>query len=170
MRPNSRVAVALPLLLLLLTAIPAAAGRELQQSKDVSTASGGRLIVALSKDGAELAGQSGSAVNTLSATLASAASVTSVQILPILNLAIVKSGNTALSTASLQMLSSVKSVSADVRVQIAGVPDDALYSSLWGIDKVEAPAAWDITTGSHSVVVCVIDTGKPGLNRPPPFE
>eukprot|EP00873_Tetraselmis_striata_P021252 jgi/Tetstr1/441516/TSEL_029746.t1 len=134
MRPNSRVAVALPLLLLLLTAIPAAAGRELQQSKDVSTASGGRLIVALSKDGAELAGQSGSAVNTLSATLASAASVTSVQILPILNLAIVKSGNTALSTASLQMLSSVKSVS---RRRVDYLHED-LVNNMW-INPDEIP-------------------------------
>jgi hypothetical protein len=40
------------------------------------------------------------------------------------------------------------------------VPNDELWDTLWGMERVEAPAAWDITTGSGSnVVVCVIDTG-----------
>ena len=39
-------------------------------------------------------------------------------------------------------------------------PNDPLYASdQWGPQKVQAPAAWDITTGSASVVVAVIDTG-----------
>lgn len=39
------------------------------------------------------------------------------------------------------------------------VPDDALYSQQWGLPKINAPAAWDRTTGSASVVVGVIDSG-----------
>ena len=39
------------------------------------------------------------------------------------------------------------------------VPSDAYFSSLWGMSKISAPAAWDISTGSSSVVVAVIDTG-----------
>jgi subtilisin family serine protease len=39
-------------------------------------------------------------------------------------------------------------------------PDDPLYATdQWGPQKVQAPAAWDITTGSASVVVAVVDTG-----------
>ena len=30
---------------------------------------------------------------------------------------------------------------------------------LWGIEKINAPSAWDVGTGSKDVVVCVIDTG-----------
>lgn len=38
-------------------------------------------------------------------------------------------------------------------------PNDPRFSQLWGMQKIEAPAAWDIQTGSKSVVVGVIDTG-----------
>lgn len=38
-------------------------------------------------------------------------------------------------------------------------PNDPQYSSLWGIQKINAPTAWDTSTGSKSVVVAVIDTG-----------
>jgi subtilisin family serine protease len=39
------------------------------------------------------------------------------------------------------------------------VPNDPSYPSQWGLPTVGAPAAWDTTTGSSSVVVGVIDTG-----------
>lgn len=38
-------------------------------------------------------------------------------------------------------------------------PNDPNYSQLWGLTKINAPAAWDSSTGSNSVVVAVIDTG-----------
>ena len=38
-------------------------------------------------------------------------------------------------------------------------PNDPSYPALYGLDKIEAPAAWDITTGNGSIVVGVIDTG-----------
>ena len=41
-------------------------------------------------------------------------------------------------------------------------PNDTLYSNQWdlfGTNGINAPAAWDITTGSSSVVVADIDTG-----------
>ncbi|MCL2049365.1 MAG: S8 family serine peptidase [Defluviitaleaceae bacterium] len=41
----------------------------------------------------------------------------------------------------------------------AAVPNDPEYSRLWGLEKIQAPLAWDITTGSHSVRVGVLDTG-----------
>ena len=37
--------------------------------------------------------------------------------------------------------------------------NDNYYSALAGLTKISAPAAWDITTGSKSVKVAVVDTG-----------
>ncbi len=55
-------------------------------------------------------------------------------------------------------------------VRATNTPDDARYGELWGLlnsgqlggtpgADIDAPLAWDITTGSSSVVVAVIDTG-----------
>jgi thermitase len=38
-------------------------------------------------------------------------------------------------------------------------PNDPYWSSQWGMTKIEAPAAWDITTGSASVTIAIVDTG-----------
>lgn len=43
-------------------------------------------------------------------------------------------------------------------LQIQGVPNDPSFASLWGLTKIQAPAAWDIATG-NGVVVAVVDTG-----------
>ena len=42
---------------------------------------------------------------------------------------------------------------------LTGVPNDSYYSELWGMAKIGAPSAWDISSGSQSVTVAVIDTG-----------
>jgi len=38
-------------------------------------------------------------------------------------------------------------------------PNDAMFSELWGIAKIEAPLAWDEQTGSDAVTVAVVDSG-----------
>ena len=38
-------------------------------------------------------------------------------------------------------------------------PNDPEFARQWNLKKVEAPAAWDISAGSASVVIAVIDTG-----------
>jgi thermitase len=38
-------------------------------------------------------------------------------------------------------------------------PDDPRFGELWGLQKIQAPQVWGITTGSPQVVVAVIDTG-----------
>ncbi|MGH7815807.1 MAG: S8 family serine peptidase, partial [Candidatus Binatia bacterium] len=43
--------------------------------------------------------------------------------------------------------------------KITATPNDPSYGSLWGLPKISAPSAWNITTGSNSVVVAVLDTG-----------
>lgn len=33
------------------------------------------------------------------------------------------------------------------------------YDDQWGLKRIQAPAAWEATTGAHSVIVAVVDTG-----------
>jgi len=39
------------------------------------------------------------------------------------------------------------------------VPNDPRYGQLWGLARIKAPAAWNVTTGSPSVTVGVVDSG-----------
>jgi subtilisin family serine protease len=43
--------------------------------------------------------------------------------------------------------------------KIAIIPDDTNWSLQWALPKIEAPTAWDITTGTAQTVIAVIDTG-----------
>ncbi len=46
------------------------------------------------------------------------------------------------------------------RITASFIPDDPLYSPFqWNMDIIGMPAAWDITRGSPSTVIAVIDTG-----------
>jgi thermitase len=42
---------------------------------------------------------------------------------------------------------------------VARVPDDARYSSLYGLKKLRLPLAWDVTVGSNQVLAAVLDSG-----------
>lgn len=54
----------------------------------------------------------------------------------------------------------VKYAGPDYAVSLAAVtPNDTYYNRQWGLPKIKAPQAWDITTGSSSVLVGVLDTG-----------
>ena len=55
-------------------------------------------------------------------------------------------------------------------VKTQAIPDDVNFSQLWGMNNtgqtggtadvdIDAPQAWDLTTGSNSIVVGVVDTG-----------
>ncbi len=58
---------------------------------------------------------------------------------------------------------------ADQRVTYAGpnhllhivdtVPNDPYYPSQWGLARIHAPEAWDVTTGTSEFTVAVVDTG-----------
>src|SRR3954452_12876056 len=39
------------------------------------------------------------------------------------------------------------------------VPNDPRYAQTYGLPKIQAPHAWDVTTGSAAVTVAVVDTG-----------
>lgn len=47
----------------------------------------------------------------------------------------------------------------DYKMEIEATPNDPYYSSQWAASKIKLPQAWNIATGSSSVVVGVIDTG-----------
>ena len=48
---------------------------------------------------------------------------------------------------------------ANTIFETVATPNDPSFSALYGMTKIQAPAAWDISTGSTGVVVAVIDTG-----------
>ena len=50
-------------------------------------------------------------------------------------------------------------------VTTAATPNDPRWSSLYGMVSIDAPAAWNTTTGNSSVVVAVIDSGVE-INHP----
>jgi len=50
-------------------------------------------------------------------------------------------------------------------VYIARIPDDPLYCSQWSLEKIDAPEAWDINTGSSEIIVAVVDTGVDYTHR-----
>jgi subtilisin family serine protease len=59
----------------------------------------------------------------------------------------------------LERRSDVVAAGPNQTYELYATPDDALYSELWGLDAIGAPLAWDVTQGSNSVVVAVVDTG-----------
>jgi subtilisin family serine protease len=42
---------------------------------------------------------------------------------------------------------------------IQSQPNDPFFGQLWGMAKIEAPTAWNTTTGDSNVILAVIDTG-----------
>jgi subtilisin family serine protease len=47
----------------------------------------------------------------------------------------------------------------DHAIHQTATPDDPLFPREWGLGVIRAPDAWDVTTGSPSVAVAVVDTG-----------
>ncbi len=50
-------------------------------------------------------------------------------------------------------------VTTNFAVHAEFTPNDPYYNLQWGLSTIDAPQAWDVTLGSHSVVVAVVDTG-----------
>jgi len=51
------------------------------------------------------------------------------------------------------------SSSYDPSPQTTYSPDDSYPAERWGVSKIEAPQAWQITRGDQSITVAVLDTG-----------
>ncbi len=61
--------------------------------------------------------------------------------------------------AELGKNTTVLGASPNYVVKISGTPNDPRYGELWGLSRIGAPEAWDVSTGSTDIIVAVIDTG-----------
>ena len=58
---------------------------------------------------------------------------------------------------------SVRAADPNRIMRISAVPNDPLYSvQRWHYEQIQLPAAWNVTTGSASVVVAIVDSGVVG--------
>jgi len=55
--------------------------------------------------------------------------------------------------------SQIEAVQPNFYYQLHATPNDALWGSMYDMVKISAPTAWDLSTGSPTVVVADIDTG-----------
>jgi subtilisin family serine protease len=46
----------------------------------------------------------------------------------------------------------------------AVIPNDPYFSSAWHLAKIQAPNAWDLTTGSSAITIAVVDSGVDPAN------
>mgnify|MGYP002624932690 CR=1 FL=1 len=53
----------------------------------------------------------------------------------------------------------VLAASPNYKVKAAMIPNDPHYDSCWGMEYINAPSAWDSSTGSSNVYVAIIDSG-----------
>ncbi len=54
----------------------------------------------------------------------------------------------------------IESVQPNYYYHLQATPNDSQFGSLYGMTKISAPTAWDLTTGNANTVVAVIDTGS----------
>ena len=74
----------------------------------------------------------------------------------------IKAGNDIAKEEALKALLShpdVAYVVPNIKMHMVGTPNDPSFTQQWALTKINAPQAWDMTTGSRDVVVAVIDTG-----------
>lgn len=63
--------------------------------------------------------------------------------------------------AALERRPDVRWAEPNHRYEPVATPSDPKYldNTLWGLNKIHAPEAWDLTTGSAGITVAVVDTG-----------
>jgi subtilisin family serine protease len=94
-------------------------------------------------------------------------------------LASVRSGERSHIIAALERAPRVRSAEPTVRFHADQMPNDGSFGELWGLDNtgqlvngftgaadadIDAPQAWEVTTGTAAVTVGVIDTGVDGAH------
>ena len=61
--------------------------------------------------------------------------------------------------AALSRNRAIEFAERDYIAQGIGTANDPLSGNQWHLNKIQAPIAWDITTGTTSTVIAVIDSG-----------
>lgn len=82
--------------------------------------------------------------------------------LPLARLQLVETGRGQTvreAVAGLEALPQVAYAEPNFDYHIDAIPDDPSFEDQWGLTQIDAPSAWDVTTGSASVVAAVLDTG-----------
>lgn len=59
----------------------------------------------------------------------------------------------------LHTLNAIQFAEPNYEAKLIATPNEPLFASLWGLRAINAPAAWDLTTGTDKVTVAVIDSG-----------
>jgi thermitase len=65
---------------------------------------------------------------------------------------------------ALQHHASIEFAEPDYIAEPETIPNDPKYSSEWHLGKIQCPQAWDVSTGSSSVIIAVLDTGVDGAH------
>jgi thermitase len=68
-------------------------------------------------------------------------------------------GSVANAARWLERQPDVEYVEPLVNYELLLEPNDSMWSVQWGMKRIGAPSAWDVTTGSPSVKIAIIDTG-----------
>jgi len=68
-------------------------------------------------------------------------------------------GQGATKSAAYRLNKGVRHVEIDTIVQVLDIPNDQYFTEQWGMTKVQAPQAWDITEGSPGISIAILDTG-----------
>src|SRR5207244_2036077 len=50
----------------------------------------------------------------------------------------------------------------DYVAQALDVPDDQYFVDQWGLQRIQAPFAWDVTHGSANTLIAIVDSGIDG--------
>lgn len=79
--------------------------------------------------------------------------------LPYASDALARKAGTLHAIKQLRRTSGVADAWPNLRLQAYATPNDNYYSYQWHYRLIDAPAAWDLTTGDDSVLAAVIDTG-----------
>lgn len=75
------------------------------------------------------------------------------------------SGDPVVAAARIARAPHVRWAEPNRQWRLLKTPNDTLYGHLWGMRKISAPAAWDVSVGSSNVVVAVVDSGIEASHR-----
>lgn len=55
--------------------------------------------------------------------------------------------------------SEITAFEPDHAADVSAIPDDIKFDRQWGLEKIQAAHAWDITRGSEDIIIAILDTG-----------